>query len=350
MTRKFCILLTMAAAAALPLLAGCETDDSTPTRPRTAGPFTADPKNQENAEKRALEKPARDLPTGGGAEFPGRSSAAPANNDEVLTLEAAPSGAMAASPEITPTFSPPQVEGAGANNAALMNLQPEPAHGFIIPKGWKMFGNSYGPTTVYNKDLYPGAIPHLPENPGIVPMTGSTRAPGGDWDIDFSWGQGLLLTNYPHRPWPETTAHYIEGETKHNPLYYFNIQDHLNVKQNDGSVLGDWTSTAYEVPWFYFNTLALPVLMVLEPPLAQRTSRYASADPNFRGYLPDGPTVPVPTPGTLTWEYPFLNPDGTVKEPREITVPQATMPATSLPAVETPATTTTSPAGGGGGN
>jgi hypothetical protein len=146
-------------------------------------------------------------------------------------------------------------------------------------------------------------------------MTGSTPLPDGDWAVDHSWGQGLTLTETPHRNWPTTTATYKTANVLINPTYYFNIQEHIAVPQNNGTYCGDVTSTFYEVPWFYLNTLALPVLMALEPPLAVRHADYPSQDPVFLGYLPTGgPIFPSPYPGTLQWSYGFLNPDGTVKK------------------------------------
>jgi hypothetical protein len=290
MTRPVVLLLACAAAG---FLAGCEADDSMPTRPRTGGLFTADPKAQDNAEHRSLEAPQRQMPTGG-AEFPGQSAAPNTTADpRVVTLDAP---AHAAPPAPTPTN---------------RNF---PISGFYGPPRLHAIGHTTGPVTTYTRDSYPGLIPHLPPNPGTIPMTGSTPMPGGDWAVDHSWGQGLTLTDTPHRDWPAATAAYQQIDGKHNPLYFFNLQEHLPVKQNNGTMCGDVVSTAYEVPWFYANTLALPVLMVLEPPLAQRSTSVPSQDPNFTGALPaGGSTVPAPYPGTLKWQYPFLNPDGTVK-------------------------------------
>ena len=45
--------------------------------PRTQGILTPDEKAKENAEKREIEPQKRELPTGGGAEFPGQSRANP---------------------------------------------------------------------------------------------------------------------------------------------------------------------------------------------------------------------------------------------------------------------------------
>ena len=310
MTGRVSLILTIAAIAAGACMAGCETDDSLPTRPRTANPFAPDSNAQQNAEHRANEAPARDLPTGG-PEFPGRSSAAPVAGRQVATLDVAP--ATAPAPVST-------------------SLQPVQAEGFHGLRGIHAVGNTTGPTTVYNRDDITGPMPHIPQNPGTMPIPGSTQTPDGDWTIDNSWGQGLVLENYPHRPWPDSTAYYADGDIKNNPLYYFNFQEHVAMQQNSGTYAADVATTLIEVPWFFLNTAALPVLMVLEPPLAQRTTQRPSADPNFRGHLPaDGPVVPSPAPGQLRWQYRFLNPDGTVKEPEMGNMGTTTAPDTNMP-------------------
>ncbi len=267
------------ALAALALLAGCEADDSMPTYPRAGGGLLApNSKAQQNAEQRTLEKPARELPTGR-TDLPGQS-AAPAHDSTILTLDVPPTA--------TPTPTNPDF----------------PISGFYGPSGWKAVGHTTGPVTTYPRDPYQGLVPHLPPDPGTVPMTGSTPLPGGDWAVDHSWGQGLTLNDFPHRDWPQSTATYQTINAKHDPLYFFNLQEHLPVKQNDGSTRGNIRSVTYEVPWFYINTAALPVLMVLEPPLAQRSTSSPTQDPNYNGHLPDGKTVPAPFPGVLKWELP----------------------------------------------
>jgi hypothetical protein len=180
---------------------------------------------------------------------------------------------------------------------------------------WSMIGNYQGRTNTYSRSTYVGPLPHLPANPGTTPMVGRTPVPDTGWAIDHSWGQGLVLQDYAHRAWPDTRGTYVSGAVKHNPAYYYNLQPYLDVTQPNGSWGGDWVSNLYEIPWFYLNTAALPVLMILEPPLAQRTTDRVSQDPNFLGHLPEtGAIVPTPVPGVLRWEYPFLNPDGSVKD------------------------------------
>jgi hypothetical protein len=272
------------------LLAGCEVDDSLPTRPRMAGPLTPDNNARDNAEHRALEAPPREEPAGGGREFPGQSKAT--TDQSVITADVAQ------------------------------------------PSGWNVIGHWTGPNPRYQALRYAGPIPPLPANPGTVPMPGSIPVTGTPWTLDYSWGQVPVLTDSPHRAWPQSETTYQVANVKHDPIYFFNLQDQLPMRQVNGGWAGDWVSNAVEVPWFYLNTAALPVLMVLEPPFAQRTSDRSGIDPNYHGHLPEsGETVPTPTTGILRWDYPFLNPDGSVKEkgdsgtqPGAMSAP-ATMPA-----------------------
>jgi len=283
MYRQSALLLSLAVSACM--LTGCEMDDSIPSRPRTANPLEPSMQGQQNAEHRSLEKPARELPTSG-HEFPGQSKATATDSRQVATLDVQSSNSSSPS-----------------------------APWFTGPSGWHALGHSVGPTTVYNRDTYQHVLPALPPNPGTVPQVGSTPAPGGDWSIDHSWGQGLVLENAPHRAWPDTSVSYVDGPVYHNPTYYFNVQEHQPwIRQNNGSTKGDIISTVIEVPWFFLNTAFLLVEIPLEPPLAQRVTERDSRDPNFRGHLPaEGIIVPAPFQGELKWGYPFQNADGTVK-------------------------------------
>lgn len=298
MSRNTCLVLSLATL----FLSACATDDSLPSRPRTAGPLEPSQKAQDNAAQRTMEPPSRQMPTSG-REFPGQSQA---------PVAPSPTGAQVATLDITST-----------TNAVKKTISDYKIQGFSGPPGIHAFGHTVGPTTSYTRDHYTGLLPHLPENPGTIPQPGSTPAPDGDWAIDHSWGQGLTLDNVPHRAWPESTAYYKDALVKHNPVYYFNLQEHEKyAPQNRGTLKGGWISNAFEVPWFFVNTAMLPVLMALEPPLAQRASIQSSNDPNFLAHLPTaGDTVPAPYAGTLKWDYPFLNPDGTVKRPGATTQP-----------------------------
>lgn len=290
MNRHLCLALALISVSGS--LAACESDESLPTRPRT-GFLTPDAQAQQNAERKALEGPSRTRVPGGGPEFPGQQSASaavPAEN--IVTLDA-----QATRPPTNPDF---------------------PIRDFTGPSGWDAWGHTYGPTTEYKRDMYKGVLPHLPVNPGTTPVAGSIMAPDGDWTIENSWGQGLVLENYPHRPWPKTTATYQSGITTHNPTYFFNLQDHTAIPQEGSQRRQDVQSALVEIPWFYLNTLATPIFMLLEPPLAVRTTERVSVDPTYQGNVPSGPVVPVPVAGTLRWDYPFMNPDGTIKAARDL--------------------------------
>src|SRR5271169_423310 len=223
------------AVVASGMMVACEADESAPTRPRTQNilPVPTE-KAKENAEQRELEPPQRSLPTGGGSEYPGQSRATPASP--------------------APGDVPIVTADAGSTQ--------------MVP-----YGSFRTPTTDYNQDNYNnGPVPHIPENPGTTPMTGSTPVPNTPWSIDHSWGEVLQLQNYPHRAWPDEQTTYVAANVKNNPVYYFDLQPHLPIMQNNGSYATDVGTTAIEFPWFYANTAALPILMVLEPPLARRTS------------------------------------------------------------------------------
>ena len=88
----------------------------------------------------------------------------------------------------------------------------------------------------------------------------------------------------------------------------------MDVPQYDGTYLSDLCTPPARTSGSSRNTLNLPLLMVLETPDAVRYTHTWSQDPNFTGGLSAaGPVVPAPFPGALKWDYPFMNPDGTVK-------------------------------------
>jgi hypothetical protein len=287
------------------VLASCEGDESAPSRPRTQSVLEPDQKAKDDAFNRETETPKRALPTSG-AEFPGQSNATP----------------------VTPAPGEPTVITADAGN---MNPLP--------------YGSFRTPESDYNTDLYQkGApVPHLPLNPGTTPAIGTTAVPNIGLTIDHSWGEVLPLENYHHRDWPDMQTTYVPAIVKHNPVYYFNIQDHTSLPLQN-TYVGGWQSNALEVPWFFVNTLALPVLMVLEPPFAQRTTQQLGNDPIYFNYLPKGgPIIPSPTPGIIKWEYPFLKASEENENSEQISTQPATIETPDLPPVaptlNTPAST-----------
>ncbi len=292
------------------VLASCEGDESAPTRPRTQGVLEPDQKAKDDAFNRETETPKRALPTSG-AEFPGQSNAAPVaapapGEPTVVTADSADTSSSSAS---------------------------------------SSYGTFRTPMSQYNTDLYQkGApVPHLPQNPGTTPAVGTTAVPNIGLTLDHSWGEVLPLENYPHRAWPDMQTTYVPAIVQHNPVYYFNSPDHTSIPLQDGFA-GGWTSNLLEVPWFFVNTLAAPVLMVLEPPLSQRTTQQLGNDPIYFNYLPKGgPIIPSPTPGIIKWEYPFLRASEENENSEQISTQPATVQTPDLPAVaptlNTPAST-----------
>ncbi len=152
----------------------------------------------------------------------------------------------------------------------------------------------------------------------------------------------MPLENYPHRAWPDEQTTYKAAVVKHKPVYFFDIENEIPIKTKGDSV-GNWAGAAIEIPWFYANAALLPVLMVLEPPLVQRTTERLGQDPIYFGYLPEGgDIIPSPTPGVIKWDYPFLRPDANQGYDQPATQPATTqtqeIPPVA-PTLETPATT-----------
>jgi hypothetical protein len=176
---------------------------------------------------------------------------------------------------------------------------------------------------------YTGPLPALTNKPSPTP--GATPVPGTPWVVEHSWGEGLPLENYPHRDWPATQTTYVAATVKHNPVYFAPIQNRLPIVQNDSSYAGNVVSSVLETPWFALQTLALPALMLCDPPLKQVTTQRLGNNPVFLGHQSaDGPIVPSPTPGVIRWEYPFLasNPNAPAG------APAATQPITPTPGIE----------------
>jgi hypothetical protein len=314
------VILSLAVAASMTSFAGCEGDQSAPTHPRRGLGTMENEKSRENAERRELEKPQRDLPATGGKEFPGQS-AAPARGDaQVITADArrASHGALDA---------------------------PIPVNG----------SDQVLPQSRYDRAqrFYHGPLPMLPDNPGSVPMIGATEVPYTEMSVEYSWGQGLVLENYPHRNWPDTQTQYVAANVKHNPVYFFDLQEQLPVPQNNGTYGGDWVSNLYEWPWFYLNSAAFVPFMFVECPWSQVTTQRLGKDPNYFGHLPaTGAFVAAPEPGDIQWRYPFLEQSyrGTrgnlstqpflpiPPTPGVVAAPPATRPAATRPSPTEPMT------------
>jgi hypothetical protein len=273
--KREAILALALAAGSLSLFTACEGDLSAPKAPRRANMLTPDNKSNEDAFRRENEAPNRQLPTGGGSEFPGQSKATPTDKP-VITAHAG---------------------GHGNNRSGEI-----PTNGTSS----RLWQNTYPQNTWYS-----GPVPALADKPGFNPTPGSTPVPNTPWVIEHSWGEGLPMQEYPHRNWPDTQANYTAANVKHNPTYYSTVQSHLNLPQNNASYASNWGSNLLEIPWFGVQTLALPVMMVIEPPLVQVTTQRLGNNPVYLGHLPAaGEVMPSPLPGLIRWDYPFLNPDG----------------------------------------
>lgn len=225
-------------------LGACEADESAPKNPRRANFLTPDEKARDAAEKRELEPRKRELPTGGGREFPGQS----------------------------------QAEGPKVILAA-----------------------DFGPGADRS-----GTLPHLHTLPKDKPAAGATPVPGISYQVEHSWGQALPMAEYPHRAWPTSQATYFLPGADHNPTYYRNLSDQCGFLAS-GSTLSNVSSDIVEVPWFVVQTLILPGRMVLQCPWAKVTTHAPVGDPIFNGYLPGGgPTVPAPFPGVIEWKHDWV--------------------------------------------
>jgi hypothetical protein len=239
----------LAAAVAGLCLAGCEADESAPSRPRTKAILPTGDQSRENAEKRELEAPKRDMPTAG-SEFPGQSRAN------------------------TPTDAP---------MVTLVDL--------------------YG-------TKYHGPLPMLPEKPGMTPAAGYTSVPGTPWVIEHAWGESLPLADYNHRAWTDTKTEYVRGGVAGNPTYVVPLPDNLTVPQCE--VGSDVVRATVGTPWFYCNTVLMPVMMCFKCPWSQETTARLGLDPLYFGYLPPtGAVVPSPQPG----EFKFRTDFNTVETP-----------------------------------
>ena len=231
---------------------GCEADESAPHRSTRDGHnlLTPGEKEKDNAEHRVLEKPQRDLPGGGGSEFPGQS-AAPAKG---------PAVAAAAGRQSIQTLD----QAAFAPDPACCKAPP-PTH-----------------------------------QPLAVPGTGMT--------IGTDWGTLPAMASYPHRAWPDQHVNYQSSDTKHNPLYFTDLTNRMAGDPYGNYERGKAPACpvvqAVDIPWFYGNLVAWPFLLAIDCPFAQRTTSVHWQQPAFTGHLPQGGEIaPTPVPGTIHWEY-----------------------------------------------
>ena len=255
--KRFVLTLALLGLAGL---MGCEADESAPKHSARNGHnfLTPNEAARNSAEKRETEKPQREMPTGANGEFPGQSAVT------------APHPAIA-------SVNQPTVQTLDQTSAA--------------PKKRSPFNNT-------------------------VPWAHTLKVPGTGMTIASDWGSLQAMPSYPHRAWPDTKVHYQSGDTKHNPIYFVDATTLLIGAPNNNYERGTGVSCplveASDIPWFYGNLVALPFLMVIDLPLAQRTTSTHWDKPVFRGHLPkDGEIAPTPVPGEIHWEYPVRSADQT---------------------------------------
>jgi hypothetical protein len=309
--KSFTLLAMALAVSAVPFLTACEGDLSAPTRPRTGGILSPDNQEKDRAWQRENEAPKRNLPTGGGSEFPGQGKA----NQPASMMPAAVASGDSGEAKVITAFDMP-----GSKYASERAIPLEGSSGHLPEPAF--------PRVSY----YRGPLPELvAKAPGAMPSVGSTPVPGTPWVVDHSWGEVLPLENYPHRDWSPAQTTYEAATVKHNPVYYSPIWNRLPVPQNDGSWTGNALSSLIEVPWMLGETVALPALMFCDPPLKQVTTQRLGHDPVYLGHLPaDGAIVPSPVPGVIQWEYPFLGPAPAGPG----TAPAATQPIEPTPGIK----------------
>ena len=274
--------LAVVGVAVMLAVGGCIVDDSVPNRRglERGALKGAGQDEKTNAEKRALEAPQREMPTGSGKEFPGQSRRDDLADPSVVTLA-----------DVTPTTQLSDVP---------IVPQTTPAAGPLLQ------GDDRGSWA-------------LPADK-VMPVPGTSEI------IPPSWGQAPALVSYPHRPWAPRAVTYHSGEVKHNPPYWGDVFQRPDFQPDPNKIVGPALQDYAEVFWFYGESVAVPVLMVINPPLAQRTTRHPVDNPIYNSYLPMGALVPAPVPGEIRFVYPFTStqPSPTITP----LIPPALTPAT----------------------
>ena len=243
--RVLASLLVLAVAGAV--LGGCIADESAPNRRGIERPslLQGGQQGSQNAEKRALEPTQRELPTGGD-DRPGQSRVDTPH--DVVTLVS-----------LSGTGEPPQ---------PVDDTKPyitTPAH-----------------------DL-------------TVPDTG--------WVLESFVGEPAAMSSYPHRTWPRMAADYYSGAVRHNPVYMAPAVFQPSVVDRSPQA-SNWVRLGRDledIPYCGGQLVLLPVMMVIQPPLAQQTTTLAAVPSLYYGHTPaHGVAAPTAVPGRITWTYPFM--------------------------------------------
>jgi len=234
------------------MLGGCTGDESAPNRRGIERPslLQGGEQGKENAEKRATEPTPRDMPAAP-SELPGQSrhEVLPAGMEPVVTL------ASMGDPAAPETRLPP--------------LRDDAAY--------------------------------------ITPGRTAIPVPDTDWVIENYVGEPEAFTVYPHRPFMRREATYYRGDVPHNPVYMAPAVWQPSVVDRCPGSSGRGLKDALDIPVFVGQFFILPVLMVIQPPLALQTTRWAAESGLYQAApLEGGKIMPAPVPGRITWVYPFM--------------------------------------------
>jgi hypothetical protein len=272
---------------------------------------------------------------------------APAPMTMPMTMPMAPtetaSTATAPSTETSTTapIAPPALNGAPATSTAV--IVPPPPMPFPADT---QAATATASTTMTATSTAPGAFVSITSPVTSAPDQATTNiaayetpmaqiytappngviVPGSGYSLDKSWGTLTPLKNYPHRPNATSKAVYYSGTTLNNSIYFYgpklpdfiNGPDHSTFGPSSGTrsemgggqyfvdtYAGEYTRVVADSVYFAGNIVALPVLMIKDPPLAQRTSQDPEPNPTFHSSLATGgEIVPYMTPGKVEWQYP----------------------------------------------
>lgn len=234
------------AVAGSSLLIGCA-DESAPNRRGIERPplIQESIRSKDNAEHRELEGRQRELPSGGGKEFPGQSKID--NVDDLRPI-------------------------------ALFSDRPTPP------------GSSY---TDYRPIMTPGKT-------AIVPGTG--------YSIDPSWGAEKPLASADRRPWPAITYNLDTPGVQHNPYYTRSLFTRTDPSEKHCTpILADLLEIPWfyiQLPTIPVQAIFNPPFAQN----TSFSTNPKSQDGLYEGYLPaEGAIFPTPVPGKVQFIYPFDN-------------------------------------------
>lgn len=244
-----CLILA-ASVSGISMLAGCA-DESAPNRRGIERPalINESTDSKANAEHRELEGRQRELPSGGGREFPGQSRL-DANDltDQPIAL-------------LSDKKTPP--------GQSLTDYRP------VMKKG----------------------------QTAIVPGTG--------YSIDPSWGSETPLASADHRPWPVSVARAESPGVQHNPYYTRPLNPGSTAEQTGAPSLVDFVEVPWwyiQVATIPVQMFINPPLAQNSSHLPIDAGEPKGQAGIYEGYLPaTGNIHPAPVPGKIQFVYPFDN-------------------------------------------